>query len=166
MEFDKYIHHHLKNRSSANLPTFVAKISGNIVPEVESTTEDAHLFNALFHIPKDTGFGQAHARNHLGGLVSDFLKTGSPSRPGFLRGKTCIFSKRSRETALGFQFHFTYGHPGAQSTTIGSASHFLRNARFGREDKRSDIGAQNWASSNQQQCTRTVPSAGDWTLRS
>lgn len=38
------------------LHTFVRNIVGDIVPEVETTTEHAHLFNALFHIPQDTCF--------------------------------------------------------------------------------------------------------------
>lgn len=45
--------------------TFVRNVAGDIVPEVQSTTKHAHLFNALFHIPQDTCFRQTHARNHL-----------------------------------------------------------------------------------------------------
>lgn len=43
---------------------------GDIVPEVETTTEHAHLLDALFHIPQDACFRQAHARNHLRGSWS------------------------------------------------------------------------------------------------
>lgn len=34
--------------------TFVRNVVGDIVPEIETATEHAHLFDAFFHIPQNT----------------------------------------------------------------------------------------------------------------
>lgn len=45
--------------------TFVRNVASDIVPEVETAAENAHFFDALFHITQNTRLRKADARNHL-----------------------------------------------------------------------------------------------------
>lgn len=46
------------------LTLIATEVQRYIVPEVQATPKHAHLFNAFFHIPKDTALRETHARNH------------------------------------------------------------------------------------------------------